>query len=366
MFVNSSHAGIAFKKKLWKNGQTLNIAFRNGSDFEKNTVIHAAETWQKYVNLKFKIYKTTLGKNIPKALKKNTIIIKFNNESTVGNSLAGTDINGLFGLGKQDTVIGSAGPMENFLSLALHEIGHAIGLAHEHSHPDSVNFIKESERVSFNNPEGFDSDYNNQVFTKRSDFKLSKYDPTSVMHYRQFADAREFKSPEEWAKARMLSFNDKSFASSLYPKEIPLTSSDIEELSIQEEKERKHWLTQAIYGHNTLNDCHIADTGIENLLDSSTVKDIYFESNGKKYLLARGPGDISLFQGYLKTSTFCREGFSINVESNQCSLIKIDRQKSSALIKTPYNESSIEYVEGMSLEEMLIYSQKLICFEYDY
>merc|ERR1719359_1892700 len=63
---------------------------------------------------------------------------------------------------------------------AIHELGHALGMAHEQSRPDRDNYV----RVNWQNIEP----------SKRSQFEVVKgaythgdYDPLSIMHYDRFA-----------------------------------------------------------------------------------------------------------------------------------------------------------------------------------
>jgi hypothetical protein len=56
----------------------------------------------------------------------------------------------------------------------LHELGHVLGLMHEHVHPDRKVIILRKGL-----------DFNSDNYAEVDDFALSPYDPTSVMHYNE-------------------------------------------------------------------------------------------------------------------------------------------------------------------------------------
>lgn len=369
LFTTHLYAGISYKNKTWKNGHTLKVVFRNGTTYEKDTFIHAVRTWEKYVNLKFVIYNESIGEKTPSNLKKDAVVVRFDPGQKAGSTLAGTDINGLFGFGKQDTIIGTRGYGEELLSICLHEFGHVLALAHEHSHPDSDKYITEKDREPFMTSK--EAKFNFMRFTDRSDFILSEYDPKSIMHYRDFVDPDIFESLEAWSAPSMLSVGDRLFAAQLYPKPIPLTLSDIDYLTLQEERDRSQWMQRYTLNRNIYNHCYVRNTGIENLLDPNTVKEVYLKLNGKEYLILRDRLPISLIQdSYLSQFRVCDEGIIIDLKSNKCSLGEVLSTNPNGtidqMINTPYGKEKITALKGMSLEEMLFYSQKIDCFDYSY
>ena len=77
---------------------------------------------------------------------------------------------------------------------AIHEIGHAIGLWHEHSRPDRDTFIE----VLFNNI--IETEQDNFGKLDSDKFNLVPdvgYDIESIMHYGPYAFSKESSSPDQ-------------------------------------------------------------------------------------------------------------------------------------------------------------------------
>ncbi len=74
-----------------------------------------------------------------------------------------------------------------FRTTALHEIGHALGMEHEHQHPaNTINWDKDYVYKSMSDSEGWDADtVEINMFSTHTgpDLLLSPYDDRSIMHY---------------------------------------------------------------------------------------------------------------------------------------------------------------------------------------
>ncbi|NWD24949.1 peptidase M12A astacin [Pseudomonas yamanorum] len=107
---------------------------------------------------------------------------------------------------------------KDLYSNALHEFGHALGLKHEHQHPDAKTDWDEAEVARRAENRGYPVDLVlDSAFNKFSatDSKVTPYDPNSVMHY-------ELPENDDLSKKTMfhvkdkLSEGDKQLANELY------------------------------------------------------------------------------------------------------------------------------------------------------
>lgn len=142
------------------------------------------------------------------------IRIKADNQSDAGNSdlgsLSEVDIT------KPSMEIGFKGGLSDSTGrLVMHEFGHALGILHEHQHPDNTLDINLSKIREDYAAQGFsgsiDEDY------RRIDYPVirSGYDQASVMHYS--FPKKYLNSGEPFPSVNELSEGDKQFARSLYP-----------------------------------------------------------------------------------------------------------------------------------------------------
>lgn len=206
--VSRVKRGVAVKQALWPQNATITIAFMGATEAEREYIQRNLEdTFSGLINLKLKFVEGTQG----------DIRISTSKESSGTWSAFG--INALkVPAGKPTMHIDFDAPRD-LLADILHEFGHALGLGHEHQHPDRP--------LDFNTPkayEYFKTKYNwphsytyEQILKKYkpADVITHPYDENSVMLYPLSEEVL-------WKQAATgfnstLSEEDEIFLASLYP-----------------------------------------------------------------------------------------------------------------------------------------------------
>ncbi len=192
--------------KFWKPGRTLRIAFVNepGQAY-RDAVKAAASLWLPWINLTFDFVAGKQGE------------IKIFTEYDQTYSLMGTDA---LTVGPSDAtmVLGLKIDDPHFEAKVVHEFGHALGMHHEHQHPDAdipwdlpklyAHFAKAGESAE---------EVDRQILYKvdRSLMLASRYDRKSIMHYpvRQELTIGDWSIPQNLKISR----KDKAFMRKAYP-----------------------------------------------------------------------------------------------------------------------------------------------------
>ena len=201
--------GVAEKKGIWPQFATITISTTGLTEEQRALVKKNICKWAPHVNLKFKFIDRPDGdirviadKNLDGGFLGHTP----NAEGTIRPPL-------IMGIGFRE------GPDPDIERVILHEFGHALGLHHEHQHPDSTLGIKEElieekkKTLSADQLERFNSQY---LYTfPRHRVITSPYDQKSIMHYPFKAES--LNSGKSIPPNKELSKGDIDFISSLYP-----------------------------------------------------------------------------------------------------------------------------------------------------
>ncbi len=200
--------GVAYHSRLWAPGRTLLIAF--AADVPEQTqqsIFEVACQWLAYANLKFQRTADWAEAQIRIEMKPSG--------TGINHSLVGTDAL----LREDSTMTLSDWPDdEQFQRSVLHEFGHALGLDHEHQHPDAdiqwnlAKLLEYAEQVGMPMEE-IAENFLNRI--ERTQALHNAYDPGSVMHYP--IPATFTLNNVAFTGSAQLSDGDKALAGKAYP-----------------------------------------------------------------------------------------------------------------------------------------------------
>lgn len=173
--------GMAERGKLWKPGTTLRVRFRRSEKALQERVIETARAWL-VPGVKLDIVPARPGE-------KAHIRVAFD-ENEGSWSAVGTD-SLLYPPAQPSMNLGWARldtPEKDFSSVVIHEFGHALGLLHEHNHPDArIRWNKAAVNADLSgDPNFWDQetiDSNVYAAYERSQVITTDFDAASVMIY---------------------------------------------------------------------------------------------------------------------------------------------------------------------------------------
>lgn len=205
--------GVAMPDKLWPQHSVLTISRLNMTQEQKDLVKHNINKWAPHTNLYFKFIDSPDG----------DIRITADNTTGPGWSKVGTDAKKV-ALSEPTMGISFTRSADSVAATIQHEFGHALGLKHEHQHPDrTLDLNRQTIYDEYESRGQFSYKADNDIVStfSRSQVETSAdYDEKSIMHY-GFSASRLNSGPPIPRNFK-LSEGDKKFMQSLYPEDQTL------------------------------------------------------------------------------------------------------------------------------------------------
>lgn len=172
---------VAFKPELgkyWPNGRSLRVGFIGGSESARSKVRKYAQEWSQFANIQF-IF-----------IEKGETDLRVGFNTNLGTwSLIGTDASHMpqykptINFGWFNKLM----PEAEYRATILHEFGHALGLLHEHQHPQGgIPWDKSKLYPFYLRTQGWDQAMVDQQVLghyNTNKTQYTRYDPYSIMHY---------------------------------------------------------------------------------------------------------------------------------------------------------------------------------------
>lgn len=202
--------GAVLRDKKWQPGQTLRVRFLDGDPIVQQKIEAIAHQWSQHINIRF-----AFG-NDPDAE------IRISCQRGGSWSYIGTDA---LGIAKDQPTMnyGWLTPTssdDDYSSVVLHEFGHALGMIHEHQHPEvGIPWNRDAVyRYYMGPPNNWTKDkVDHNLFAQYSkdSTQFSHFDAQSIMLYPVRRELTTNGYEVGWN--RYLSETDKAFMGEIYP-----------------------------------------------------------------------------------------------------------------------------------------------------
>ncbi len=210
-------------------GQDIQVLFLNGTAEQQKSVMFAANKWTEWANINFVYH--ALSDSPP--IVQSHIRVKIDPQLRHASGYSQIGIGNLSSSTEPTMVL-----VDTKFNLVAHEFGHAIGLQHEHQHPDrrEHDYTKACSDMSW-----WTCYYNvKRKFTKDQNFQGTPPDKYSVMIYSEFVGFGDYAATDDRIKNRavldaQLSLFDKWAAAMIYPGKIR-TSEKIGQVALSGQK----------------------------------------------------------------------------------------------------------------------------------
>ncbi|NND07108.1 MAG: hypothetical protein HKN87_12080 [Saprospiraceae bacterium] len=210
LYYRATDRAFGSKQAFW-NKKVLKVRFLGGGAYVQSKIKEYANEWSQHANINFQ-FVTREPSDIRISFDRNSGSWSYVGQSNrfIGTSRATMNF-GWFTDRTSDT---------EFRRTTLHEFGHAIGLSHEHQHPEaSIQWNREAVYSYYQRTQDWSRrDVDANIFQRynASSSNFSAYDPSSIMHY--YIPRSLVLGPWSAPWNSALSTIDKQFIASIYPK----------------------------------------------------------------------------------------------------------------------------------------------------